>query len=297
MMRFAMGEILAFILISAGLCQAASLPKGTSFIGFRDGVWNVYLVKDENSPPQSVKTVSEPRAATFSMNKSAVVYVAADGKIREVDLRSAVDRVLLESDKKRTFAQPSYNVDGTKLLMVDMKDGRSGDSKKIALFDIIKAGGVIEVTSQPTSQLEPRFATDQLILYSSVSCTLGCGKIIQEIWRKDIVTETADQVTLLNAIARQPVASSDGKWIYFSSNKAGSYHIWRVAMSGGTPEQVTKGKVTDVSPVVAHDGRVCFLRTSTNSSGMVCKLTTGEELEMDLPTGVQNIRNLEISVW
>lgn len=296
MMRFVMSGFLALLLFSAGFCQAASLPRGISFIGFKDGTWNLYLVREENAPVQQVKTVSEPRAATFSLKKSAVTYVAADGTIREVSLKDGEDRILLEPDKKRAFAQPSYNADGTKLLLVDMKDGTSADTE-IGMYDASKTGGVKQVTSQPASQFEPRFASDQLMVYSSVSCTLGCGKIIQEIWQKNIITETAEQITLMNAIARQPVASPDGKLIYFSSNKAGSYHIWRVPMSGGNPEQLTKGSVTDVSPAVAQDGRVCFIRTAATGTSMVCRSTTGKEQVVDLPAGVQNIRNLEISVW
>lgn len=296
MMRFAIWGLSALFLFTTGFCQAAALPKGTSFIGIRDGTWNVYLVQEENTPPQMVKTVSEPRAATFSLKKSAVTYVAADGKIREVNLKDGEDSVLLEQNNKRSFAQPSYNADGTRLLVVDMKDGTSADTE-ISVLDISKPTSVKQLTSQPASQFEPRFATGQLIVYSSVSCTLGCGSIIQEIWRKNIIRETAEQVTLMNAIARQPVASPDGKWIYFSANKAGGYHIWRVPMSGGNPEQLTKGAFTDVSPAVAQDGRVCFIRTAANGSSMVCRSTIGEEQVMELPVGVQNIRNLEISAW
>lgn len=296
MMHRAIVGLLALFFASTSLCQAASPPKGTSFIGFRDGTWNVYLVQEENTPPLLVKTVSEPRAAMFSLKKSALVYIAADGKVREIILRNNEDRVLLEPEKKRAFAQPAYDAGGTRLLLVDMKDGTSADTE-IALLDTAKPTAVKTVTSQPASQFEPRFVDDQSMVYSSVSCVLGCGRIIQEIWRKNVVTDTAEQVTLLNAIARQPVTSPDGKWVYFSSNKAGSYHIWRIPLSGGEPEQVTKGNVTDGSPAVGSDNRVCFIRSVSASSNMVCRLPSGDEQVVELPVGIQNIRNLEISVW
>lgn len=296
MIRQFLGGFFALQLVAVSVVHAASLPKGTSFIGFQDGMWNVYLVMDENSSPQMVTTVSEPRAATFSFKKNAVAYVAADGKIREVSLNNNDDRVLLEPDRKRAFAQPSYNADGSKLLLVDMKDGTSADTE-IALFDRASTGGAKQVTTQPASQFEPHFCSEQSMVYSSVSCVLGCGKIIQEIWRKNITAETAEQITLMNAIARQPVPSPDGRWVYFSSNKAGNYHIWRVPFSGGNPEQVTKGNVTDVNPAVGHDNRVCFIRVLSTGSNMVCRLPGGDEDFVDLPTGIQNIRNLEISSW
>lgn len=284
----------AFYMMTTGLCQASELPMGTSFIGYKDGSWNVYVVPNDNGLALLVETVSEPRTATFNVKKSVVTYVAADGKIREVNLADGIDRVLLEPSKERAFAQPSYSADGSRLLLVDMKDASSAETE-LALLDMAKDKVARPITSQPASQFEPRFVSDRQIVYSSVSCSLGCGKIIQEIWLKNLITEDAEQVTLLNAISRQPVASADGKWIYFSSNKAGNYHIWRVSVLGGAPEQITKGDVTDLSPAMAKDNRVCFVRSAPISK-ILCSIDDGEGWSIYLPEGIENLRNLEISL-
>jgi Tol biopolymer transport system component len=55
--------------------------------------------------------------------------------------------------------------------------------------------------------------------------------------------------------ARTPVWTPDGRWILYSSARAGSQTLWRVAASGGTPEPVTVGPGEDLEPALAADGR------------------------------------------
>jgi hypothetical protein len=38
-----------------------------------------------------------------------------------------------------------------------------------------------------------------------------------------------------------PVFSADGRWIYFSSKRAGSQQIWRIPAQGGAAVQLTRG--------------------------------------------------------
>jgi hypothetical protein len=276
--------------------DAASLPRGISFIGFLDGHWNVYIVQEENAEPRLIKTISEPRAATFNLKKSAVAYIAADGILREVNILTGQDRILLKSNDLQTFTQPSYNKDGTKLLLVLMQNGTSADTE-IVLLDIENEKEIVQLTSQPASQFEPHFISDKMIAYSSVSCVLGCGKTIQEIWQKNIITETAEQITLLNTISRQPASTPDKKWLYFSSNKTGMSHIWKVLCSGGKPHQVTEGHSFDLNPIVGEDNRLCFIRKTPSQSNLVCQAPNGKETIMDLSDDIKNIRNLEINVW
>jgi len=49
--------------------------------------------------------------------------------------------------------------------------------------------------------------------------------------------------------------SPDGKWMYFSSETAGSFHTWRQGFPDGTPEQITSGVNEEEGVAVALDGR------------------------------------------
>jgi Tol biopolymer transport system component len=49
--------------------------------------------------------------------------------------------------------------------------------------------------------------------------------------------------------------SPDGRWMYFSSEAGGLYHIWRQRFPDGQPEQVTSGPTEEEGIAVAPDGR------------------------------------------
>jgi len=49
--------------------------------------------------------------------------------------------------------------------------------------------------------------------------------------------------------------SSDGNWLYLSSNKGGKFHIWRQRFPDGRPEQVTTGPTEEEGVAVAPDGK------------------------------------------
>jgi dipeptidyl aminopeptidase/acylaminoacyl peptidase len=49
--------------------------------------------------------------------------------------------------------------------------------------------------------------------------------------------------------------SPDGKWMYFSSNSSGTYHIWRQRFPDGKPEQLTFGPTEEEGIAPDPDGR------------------------------------------
>jgi Tol biopolymer transport system component len=49
--------------------------------------------------------------------------------------------------------------------------------------------------------------------------------------------------------------SSDGRWMYFTSNAVGANHIWRQRFPDGQPEQVTSGPTEEQGIAMAPDGR------------------------------------------
>jgi eukaryotic-like serine/threonine-protein kinase len=49
--------------------------------------------------------------------------------------------------------------------------------------------------------------------------------------------------------------SPDGKWMYFSSNASGLFHIWRQRFPNGEPEQITNGPTEEEGLAIAPDGK------------------------------------------
>jgi len=62
--------------------------------------------------------------------------------------------------------------------------------------------------------------------------------------------------------------SPDGKYIFFSSMRSGTFHIWRINADGSNPKQITTGDFADFSPTCSPDGQwVLFL---SSRSGKEC---------------------------
>ena len=50
-----------------------------------------------------------------------------------------------------------------------------------------------------------------------------------------------------------PSCSPDGKWVIFNASRGGDYTLWRVALQGGTPEQLTN--YASSFPTISPDGK------------------------------------------
>ena len=64
--------------------------------------------------------------------------------------------------------------------------------------------------------------------------------------------------------------SQDEKSLIYTSNQndIDRRHIWRVAISGGTPETVTRGEKIEWSPLQTSDGTIVFFQSSATQVGM-----------------------------
>jgi Tol biopolymer transport system component len=60
--------------------------------------------------------------------------------------------------------------------------------------------------------------------------------------------------------------SPDGKWMYFSANTGGGFHVWRQRFPDGMPEQVTFGATEEEGIEFAPDGRSFVTSIGTSQS-------------------------------
>src|SRR5262249_24878949 len=63
-----------------------------------------------------------------------------------------------------------------------------------------------------------------------------------------------------------PSWSRDGRWIYFASNRTGTYQIWKAPAEGGPAVQVTKGG--GFHGHESMDGRYLYYAKSANQPGL-----------------------------
>jgi serine/threonine protein kinase/Tol biopolymer transport system component len=70
--------------------------------------------------------------------------------------------------------------------------------------------------------------------------------------------------------------SPDGRWMYFSANAGGAFHIWRQAFPEGVPEQITAGPAEEEGIAIAPDGRSLITSVGTGTSTIWIRDPRGE---------------------
>ncbi|MEJ7623510.1 MAG: winged helix-turn-helix domain-containing protein [Pyrinomonadaceae bacterium] len=76
-----------------------------------------------------------------------------------------------------------------------------------------------------------------------------------DIWKMNNDGSGAVQLTDDAHFEYFPSVSPDGRYILFSSNRAGSWNIWRMDVDGQNAKQLTAGSFADNAPVCSPDGR------------------------------------------
>jgi tricorn protease len=71
---------------------------------------------------------------------------------------------------------------------------------------------------------------------------------------------------------RDPSVSPDGRYIFFSSDRAGPFNIWRIDADGGNPVQLTFGD-SDEFPFCSPDGRWVVYQGVNGSSPNVWRVS------------------------
>lgn len=267
-------------------------PVGLSFVGLKAGRWQLYLVAPETKEPQPIATAQEPRTPTYNLHAGKVAYIGSDSSLREITLAAASEQIVLKADANQSYTQPAYDADGKRLFVVVLHEGASVDTDILRLDESRQHAQA--VVTQPLAQFEPRFQAPNTLYYASVSCNAGCGQIIQDIWRMDLSSGEADQLTLVNALARQPVMTAD-QWLYFASNQAGNFHLWRLNLTDGHYEPLTRGRVTDSDPAIDSGQRLYFLRHTPAGVQLLRREHDGALQPLTLPEPFDDVRDLEIN--
>ena len=281
--------ILLILLFSVGFTHAATLPTNVTFVGLSNSEWQVYQTVQKKMTP--INELQNSRNITFSSSLNQFVFIANDSSIQTYQLQTKKITPAIE-DQENRYTQPKFSHDGKRLFAVMLKQGQSRSTEIIEFID--GEDTPRKVVVKRTAQFDPYMFDDRYLYYTTAICVDGCGKMIWELWRKDMFTGIQEQLTLLNAVSRQPILK-EKETIYFSSNKAGYYHIWRMeAKVGGKVEQLTEGDVHDSDPAFDKEGNLHFIRRTAGDVNIMMRHTDGRLEKVDLPAEIEDVRNLEI---
>ena len=70
--------------------------------------------------------------------------------------------------------------------------------------------------------------------------------------------------------------SSDGRWMYFSSNAGEGFHVWRQRYPNGTPEQITFGPTEQEGTALTPDGKYLITSMGLQQASISLKDPSGD---------------------
>jgi Tol biopolymer transport system component len=191
----------------------------------------------------------------ISKGEPVLIIVNADNGRREREIRLAeLDEVL----------NPTWSPDGAFIAF----SGLSGGLTDLFVYDL-RANTTRRLTTDAYAELDPAWSPDGRSLafstdrFTTKLASLESGKL--RIAIMDVASGDVREAGGFDGAKNiSPQWSSDGRALYFLSDRQGITNIYRVALAGGTPVQLTNlltgvSGITALSPALsAGGGRVVF---------------------------------------
>ena len=179
-----------------------------------------------------------------------VAYVTAEQRGRDrlyslivSDQDGENDHKIMES--KDPIMSPAWSPDSRQLAYVSFEGSRSS-----IFVQTLRSGNRFQVSNKPGINGAPSFSPDGRKLV----VTLGGVDGNPDIYVLDIRTRETTRLTTHRAIDTEGTWSPDGRYIYFTSDRAGGPQIYRISANGGTPERVTFEGSYNARPRLSPDG-------------------------------------------
>lgn len=281
----------------------ADLPAGLMIVAYDGSSWHPYIVPGGSDNWIKIEDVRDPANLTWQREEGYFLIKENDGRISSYHLDAGEFSRLPFFDESHVTQLRAYRQG---VVMVRLMDGKSRDTSILSAATSAGKPGVNkpgEILRQASAQFHP-YIHNQHLYYAHVSCRAECKPLIQEVWRKELLSGRTQQLTLLNATSYLYSVTADGRYGFLSSNQRGYYHLARLDLESGQIGWLTGGKVTDSFPSISADGDLYFIRRSASGSRLM-KLPAAAKRRgvvpeavaenIQLPADVQKIRYLELN--
>jgi TolB protein len=180
-----------------------------------------------------------------------VAFVSAEGKGDATRYRLVVADYDGENEhtimvSPNPIMSPSWSPDSRRLAYVSFEGDRSA-----IYVQQLRTGNRVEVSAEPGINGAPSFSPDG----SKMVVTLGGVDGNLDIYTIDLASRRKTRLTTHRAIDTEGSWSPDGRYIYFTSDRAGGPQVYRVPASGGPAERVTFEGSYNARPRLSPDGR------------------------------------------
>jgi serine/threonine-protein kinase len=157
------------------------------------------------------------------------------------------------ADASSTNHSPVWSADGRRLYFLSNRDG----SRDVYAVDIggngMPRGSVRRLTTGLGAISLSLSGDGYRLAYAAYSAR-------SNLWALPLPAEgpvsayAATPMTSGSQVVEAMRASPDGRWVIYDSNLGGRSHIWRVPVTGGTPEQLTNGPADEFAGDLSPDG-------------------------------------------
>lgn len=146
-------------------------------------------------------------------------------------------------------AVESHVVSGVWIIpSVDLTDGLAAQATSRGTQFPIDASTAKQIASGTGKMHDTAWTNDGRVVYVSHAADGS------NVWVWDPKTSTPRQLTVDARNVHGLAVSPDGKQLVLSSDRAGTFNLWRVEMNGGDLVRLTSGE-SDVSPTFSPDGQ------------------------------------------
>ena len=179
-----------------------------------------------------------------------VAFVSAQKRGGEYQYRLVVadydgenEAIVMESADP--IMSPAWSPDSRRVAYVSFEGNKSA-----IYVQQLRTGSRIKASGDPGINGAPAFSPDGRKLV----VTLGGIDGNLDIYVLDLTSREKKRLTTHRAIDTEGTWSPDGRYIYFTSDRAGGPQIYRVSVNGGTPERITFEGSYNARPRLSPDG-------------------------------------------
>jgi TolB protein len=192
-----------------------------------------------------------------------IAYVAVSGdppaqnyQLVVADADGENQRLILQS--RFPLMSPAWSPDGQWISYV------SFESKRSAVYvQLVRTGERRQVSARAGINGAPAWSPDG----KKLALTLGGSNGNPDIYVLDLGSQSLTRITDDPAVDTEPVWTSDGRSLYFTSDRAGGPQIYRIGVNpGDRPRRITFGGNYNARPRLSPDGTALAMVTLDNGN-------------------------------